>query len=128
MPRQSAAPMAATLVDTASDGTGTTKVERMVVPGDGNKLDFIGQVKAVRAQYANQCGDVLCLFRMGDFYEVFFEDAEYVSKALGLTLTSRSKRDAEPMPMAGFPHHQLENYLRKLLAMGKRVAVCEQVK
>jgi DNA mismatch repair protein MutS len=66
---------------------------------------------------------MLLLFRMGDFYELFDADAEVASRVLGLTLTSRDKT----VPMAGFPHHQLENYLRKLLHAGHRVAVCDQV-
>jgi DNA mismatch repair protein MutS len=66
---------------------------------------------------------MLLLFRMGDFYELFDADAETASRVLGLTLTSRDKS----MPMAGFPHHQLENYLHKLLHAGYRVAVCDQV-
>jgi DNA mismatch repair protein MutS len=70
----------------------------------------------------SQNPDMLLLFRMGDFYELFFEDAENGSKLLGLTLTSRNG-----MPMAGFPHHQLEPYLRTLLQAGQRVAVCDQV-
>src|SRR3954463_2288885 len=66
---------------------------------------------------------MLLLFRMGDFYELFFDDAEVVARVLGLTLTSRDKT----IPMAGFPHHALENHLRKLLRAGHRVAVCDQV-
>jgi DNA mismatch repair protein MutS len=65
----------------------------------------------------------LLLFRMGDFYELFFDDAEAGARLLQLTLTSRDKS----VPMAGFPHHQLDNYLRRLLQAGQRVAVCEQV-
>lgn len=66
---------------------------------------------------------MLLLFRMGDFYELFEEDAKTAAQLLGLTLTSRDKNIA----MAGFPHHQLENYLQKLLKSGHRVAVCDQV-
>src|SRR6516225_3957020 len=66
---------------------------------------------------------MILLFRMGDFFETFEDDAEVVSRVLGLTLTSRDKS----IPMAGFPHHQLDNYLRKLLQAGHRVAVCDQV-
>jgi len=66
---------------------------------------------------------MLLLFRMGDFFELFDQDAETAAKLLGLTLTSRDKTIA----MAGFPHHQLENYLQKLLRAGHRVAVCDQV-
>lgn len=72
------------------------------------------------------CGDALLFFRMGDFYELFFEDAKTAARILGLTLTSRDKGE-NPIPMAGFPHHQLEGYLGKLIKKGCRVAVCEQV-
>jgi DNA mismatch repair protein MutS len=66
---------------------------------------------------------MLLFFRMGDFYELFEADAELAAKLLGLTLTSRDKT----IKMAGFPHHQLDNYLPKVLAAGHRVAVCDQV-
>src|SRR5881227_3370316 len=66
---------------------------------------------------------MLLLFRMGDFYELFDADAEVAARVLGLTLTSRDKT----IPMAGFPHHALEPYLRKLLHSGHRVAICDQV-
>ena len=72
------------------------------------------------------CGDALLLFRMGDFYELFFEDAEIAARELGMTLTSRDKGE-NPIPMAGFPHHQLESYLGKLIQRGFRAAVCEQM-
>src|SRR5688500_20341122 len=72
------------------------------------------------------CGEALLLFRMGDFYELFFEDAKTAARELGLSLTSRDKGE-NPVPMAGFPHHQLESYLAKIIAKGLRAAVCEQV-
>ncbi len=72
------------------------------------------------------CGDALLLFRMGDFYELFFEDAKTASRVLGITLTSRDKGE-NPIPMAGFPYHQLDSYLGKLIKAGYRAAVCEQV-
>jgi len=72
------------------------------------------------------CGDALLLFRMGDFYELFHEDAKTAAKVLGLSLTSRDK-SANPIPMAGFPHHQLDGYLGKLINAGFRAAVCDQV-
>jgi DNA mismatch repair protein MutS len=71
-------------------------------------------------------GSIL-LFRMGDFYELFYEDAETCSKVLGLTLTSRDKGSPNPVPMAGFPYHALESYLHKLIRAGYRAAICEQV-
>ncbi len=67
--------------------------------------------------------DALLLFRMGDFYELFYDDAERAARALQLTLTSRDKQ----VPMAGFPHHQLDAYLRKIMRLGWSVAICEQV-
>jgi len=72
------------------------------------------------------CGDALLFFRMGDFYELFYDDAKQAAQALGLTLTSRDK-SSNPIPMAGFPHHQLDGYLAKLIRQGFRVAICEQV-
>jgi DNA mismatch repair protein MutS len=71
-------------------------------------------------------GDALLLFRMGDFYELFFEDAKTAARLLGLALTSRDKGE-NPVPMAGFPHHQLNSYLAKIIAAGCRAAICEQV-
>ncbi len=71
-------------------------------------------------------GDALLFFRMGDFYELFHDDAKLAAKVLGLTLTSRDKGE-NPVPMAGFPHHQLDGYLAKLIRGGYRVAVCEQM-
>jgi DNA mismatch repair protein MutS len=75
------------------------------------------------ARFKERHPDCILLFRIGDFYETFDDDAVTIHKALGLTLTKR----AEGVPMAGVPHHQLENYLRRLIQQGFRVAVCEQV-
>jgi len=72
------------------------------------------------------CPDALLLFRMGDFYELFYDDAKTAARTLNLALTSREK-GAGAIPMAGFPHHQLDSYLGKLIAAGLRAAVCEQV-
>src|SRR6185312_9303875 len=72
------------------------------------------------------CPDALLLFRMGDFYELFHDDAKTAARVLNLALTSRDK-GANPTPMAGFPYHQLEAYLGKLIAAGLRVAICDQV-
>ena len=78
------------------------------------------------AEAKSACADALLLFRMGDFYELFHDDAKVAARELGLTLTSREKGE-NPIPMAGFPHHQLENYLGKLVAAGFRAAICDQV-
>ena len=71
-------------------------------------------------------GSIL-LFRMGDFYELFYDDAQSAARVLGLTLTSRDKASSNPIPMAGFPWHQLDSYLQKLIRAGYRAAICEQV-
>ncbi len=71
--------------------------------------------------------DSMLLFRMGDFYETFDADAVEVSRILGITLTKRSNGAAHNVPLAGFPHHALENYLPKLVDAGMRVALCEQL-
>lgn len=68
--------------------------------------------------------DALLLFRCGDFYETYKEDAEDASKILGITLT---KRTTDRIPMAGFPYHALDTYLPKLIRAGKRVAICDQI-
>ena len=71
--------------------------------------------------------DSIMLFRMGDFYETFEDDAIVASKILGITLTKRSNGAASSVPLAGFPYHSLDQYLHKLLKAGHRVAICEQV-
>lgn len=70
--------------------------------------------------------DAILFFRMGDFYETFYEDAKTCSRVLGLTLTSRSKAD-NPIPLAGLPFHAVDGYLKKMIQAGYKVAVCEQV-
>jgi DNA mismatch repair protein MutS len=74
-----------------------------------------------------RAGDALLLYRMGDFYELFFEDAEKASALLGLTLTSRNRDSDIEAPMCGMPHHAVEGYIAQLVAAGHRVAVCDQV-
>ena len=71
--------------------------------------------------------DAILFFRLGDFYEMFHEDAVVASRALGLTLTSRNKGAADEVPMAGVPHHAAHGYVARLLALGHKVALCEQL-
>ncbi len=71
--------------------------------------------------------DAILFYRMGDFYEMFFEDAIVASRALEITLTSRDKQAEDPIPMCGVPHHAAETYIAKLLEKGHKVALCEQV-
>ena len=69
----------------------------------------------------------LLFYRMGDFYEMFFEDAEIASAALGIVLTKRGKHQGRDIPMCGVPVHAAQDYLKKLIGLGHRVAICEQV-
>src|SRR5713226_8937559 len=71
--------------------------------------------------------DGLLFYRMGDFYELFFEDAEIAARALGIVLTKRGKHLGRDIPMCGVPVHRADEYLHRLIAMGHRVAVCEQL-
>jgi DNA mismatch repair protein MutS len=74
-----------------------------------------------------EAGSMLLFYRMGDFYELFYEDAERGSRLLGLTLTKRGSSNGVPIPMAGVPVHAAEQYLGRLVAMGESIAVCEQI-
>ena len=92
--------------------------------------DAGGRVTPMMEQYieikaANP--DCLLFYRMGDFYELFFEDAEIASRALGIMLTKRGKHLGRDIPMCGVPIHRSDEYLHKLIACGHRVAVCEQI-
>src|SRR5690606_8898676 len=71
--------------------------------------------------------DSLLFYRMGDFYELFFDDAEKAAQALGIVLTKRGKHQGQDIPMYGVPVHAADDYLQKLIALGFRVAVCEQI-
>ncbi len=71
--------------------------------------------------------DTLLFYRMGDFYEMFFEDARIGAERLGITLTARGKSGGEPIPMAGIPYHSADQYIAKLIAQNHSVAICEQV-
>ena len=75
----------------------------------------------------NEYKDSILFFRMGDFYETFYEDAKLVSKELDIALTSRNKSGDGKIPLAGIPYHALEPYLGKLIKKGHKVAICEQV-
>ena len=83
---------------------------------------FIAQYLGIKARHP----DALLFFRMGDFYELFFEDAIRAADILDITLTARGEYDGKPIPMAGVPYHAAEGYLARLIKAGERVAVCEQ--
>ncbi|MFV1984119.1 MAG: DNA mismatch repair protein MutS [Thiohalomonadales bacterium] len=81
------------------------------------------QYLSIKAQHPTQ----LLFYRMGDFYELFFDDAKKASNLLDITLTARGKTANEPIPMAGIPYHAADNYLAKLIKQGVSVAICEQI-
>ncbi len=98
--------------------------------GRANAADDAGRITPVMEQYieikaANP--DCLLFYRMGDFYELFFDDAEVAARALGIVLTKRGKHLGRDIPMCGVPVHRADEYLHRLIAMGHRVAVCEQL-
>lgn len=81
------------------------------------------QYLSIKADYA----DMVLLYRMGDFYETFYEDAKTISRVLGIALTKRAHGKSADVPLAGFPHHALDAHLPRLVQAGHRVAICEQV-
>ena len=91
----------------------------------GKSVDtpLMRQYNQIKSRYP----DALLLFRVGDFYETFGEDAVKTSKILGIVLTKRANGSASEIELAGFPHHALENYLPKLVRAGQRVAICDQL-
>ena len=84
---------------------------------------LLKQYFAIKAQHP----EAILLYRVGDFYETYSDDALLASKVLGLVLTKRSNGDKEATPMAGFPHHAIETYLQKLVRSGYKVAICDQL-
>ena len=88
-----------------------------------NHTPMMRQYLALKAQHP----DMLLFYRMGDFYELFFEDAEKASRLLGITLTQRGSSNGVPIKMAGVPYHAAEGYLAKLAKLGEAVVICEQV-
>lgn len=81
------------------------------------------QYKKIKEEYKNE----ILMFRLGDFYEMFFEDAKIASKELGLTLTKRNKEKGQDVPLAGVPYHSVASYIAKLVEKGYSVAICDQV-
>ena len=81
------------------------------------------QYKKIKEEYKNE----ILMFRLGDFYEMFFEDAETASKELGLTLTKRNREKGQDVPLAGVPYHSVASYIAKLVEKGYSVAICDQV-
>jgi DNA mismatch repair protein MutS len=100
-----------------------TTEARHGIPAGVKLTPMLKQYVAAKERYP----DALLFFRMGDFYEMFFQDAEIGGRYLDLTVTSRDKKSSVPAPMSGFPHHQLSAYLAKALEAGLKVAICDQL-
>ena len=88
-----------------------------------SKTPLMVQYDEIKSNYS----DSILLFRMGDFYETFGQDATIASEILGIVLTKRSNGKASDVNLAGFPYHSLDNYLPKLIKAGHKVAICEQI-
>jgi DNA mismatch repair protein MutS len=93
------------------------------MPDESQHTPLMRQFLAAKAEYP----DVLLFFRMGDFYELFYDDARKAARLLDITLTQRGSSAGKPIPMAGVPHHAAEGYLARLVALGESVAICEQI-
>lgn len=111
-------------IKTKTINTDPSKQRTTIQPMDlSTHTPMMQQYLRLKAQHKDQ----LLFYRMGDFYELFYEDAKRASQLLDVTLTSRGKSAGEPIPMCGVPHHAAENYLARLIRMGESVAMAEQV-
>src|SRR6516225_9367112 len=127
--------MESTAMDAARTITAEPASDAAKPPDDATRVtpiaaDEVGRVTPMMEQYieikaANP--DCLLFYRMGDFYELFFDDAEVASRALGIVLTKRGKHLGADIPMCGVPVERADEYLHRLIALGHRVAVCEQL-
>ncbi|HSN70567.1 MAG TPA: DNA mismatch repair protein MutS, partial [Steroidobacteraceae bacterium] len=95
----------------------------VTLPDSSGHTPVMQQFLRIKAQHP----DALLFYRMGDFYELFFEDARRAARLLDITLTARGQSGGEPIPMAGVPVHAVDNYLARLIRKGESVAICEQI-
>ncbi len=93
------------------------------MPNKTQHTPMMVQYLKIKAEHPN----ILLFYRMGDFYELFFDDAKQAAELLNISLTARGKTQGEPIPMAGVPYHAAENYLARLVKLGQSVAICEQI-
>ena len=107
----------------APPATGEATGDSMRPPEATRASPMMAQYLGIKAAHP----DCLLFYRMGDFYELFFADAEIASRALGIVLTKRGKHEGEDIPMCGVPIERADDYLHRLIAKGHRVAVCEQL-
>jgi DNA mismatch repair ATPase MutS len=89
----------------------------------GSHTPMMRQYLRIKAEFP----DTLLFYRMGDFYELFYDDARRIAELIDITLTSRGKSAGQPIPMAGLPYHAVDGYLTKLVRQGESVAICEQI-
>ena len=103
----------------------SSTLEQALKPGAdlSGHTPMMQQYLKIKAQHQNE----IVFYRMGDFYEIFFDDAKKAAEMLDVTLTARGKSGGEPIPMAGVPHHAAENYLARLVKLGQSVAIAEQI-
>src|SRR2546421_3781289 len=99
----------------------SARISRLVMTA-ANTTPMVRQYQELKSQHPG----TLLFFRLGDFYELFFDDAVIGSRELQITLTARHKEKGDPIPMCGVPHHSAANYIAKLVRKGYRVAICEQ--
>ena len=92
-------------------------------PAFKNHTPMMQQYLRIKAQHPDQ----LVFYRMGDFYELFYDDAKKAAQLLDISLTARGKSAGEPIPMAGIPYHAAEGYVAKIVRAGESVVICEQV-
>jgi DNA mismatch repair protein MutS len=92
-------------------------------PDLSSHTPMMRQYLTIKAEFPH----ILIFYRMGDFYELFFDDAKKASDLLDISLTARGKTGGNAIPMAGVPYHAVDNYLVKLVALGESVAICEQI-
>ena len=88
-----------------------------------SKSNMFVQYDKIKEQYP----DAVLFFRLGDFYELFYEDAINISKVLDLTLTSKASGEEKKAPMCGIPYHAVETYINRLISLGYKIAICEQL-
>ena len=93
------------------------------IPVNGAHTPMMQQYLRIKAEFPH----MLLFYRMGDFYELFFDDARRAAELIDITLTARGKSGGEPIPMAGVPYHSVETYLSKIVRRGESVALCEQI-
>ena len=104
-----------------------TEVAPSSAPSEATRIVQLTPMMEQYLHMKDKAGEALLFFRMGDFYELFLQDAVVASKALNIALTSRNKQQGEPIPMCGVPFHSADGYIDRLVQQGFQVAVCEQI-